>query len=103
MSRRRVVIEFAFPQDEQVVYEQNLISRVRDLGEDLFYEFSQNVQAIISLLEVDRAITQLSFTLSHTRHTGSVLRFVNQRLERHNLADIAQISTMALNDSENST
>ncbi len=69
MPRRRIVIEFEFPQDEQLVSEQSLVSRVRDLGEDLFREFSRNGQAILSLHDVDRAISQLSLTLSSNRHT----------------------------------
>jgi hypothetical protein len=106
MPHRRVVIEFEFPQDEQMVSEQDLVSRVRNLGEDLFREFSRNGQAILSLHEVDRAINRLSLTLSSNRHTGSVLRFINKQLTRHNLADIAHISSLephtALNERENS-
>jgi hypothetical protein len=106
MQRRRIVIEFEFPQDEQLVSEQSLVARVRDLGEDLFREFSQNGQAILSLYGVDRAINRLSLTLSSNRHTGSVLRFINKQLARHNLADIAHVSklepTAALNEQENS-
>jgi hypothetical protein len=106
MPHRRIVIEFHFPQDEQVASEQSLVSRVRNLGEDLFREFSRNGQAILSLHDVDRAIDRLSLTLSSNRHTGSVLRFVNKQLVRHHLADIAHISRLepatALNERENS-
>ena len=106
MPRRRIVIEFEFPQDERLVSEQSLVSRVRNFGEDLFREFSRNGQAILSLHDVDRAINRLSLTLSSNRHTGSALRFINKQLERHNLADIAHISkleaTGALKERENS-
>src|SRR5260221_5391634 len=96
MLRRRILMEFEFRQDEQLVSEQSLVSRVRDLGEDLFREFSRNGQAILSLHDVDRAISQLSLTLSSNRHTGSVLRFINKQLARHNLADIAHTSMLEL-------
>jgi hypothetical protein len=94
MPHRRIVVEFKFPQDEQLVSEQSLVGRVRDLGEDLFREFSRNGQATLSLHDVDRAINQLSLTLSSNRHTGSVLRFINKQLARHNLADIAHIARL---------
>ena len=106
MPHRRIVIEFEFPQDEQLVSDQSLVSRVRNLGEDLFREFSRNGQAILSLDDVDRAIDRLSIALSSNRHTGSVLRFINKQLVRHNLADIAHISRVepatALDEQENS-
>ena len=92
MPHRRIVIEFDLPQDEQLVSEQSLVARVRDLGEDLFREFSRNGEALLSLIDVDNAIDRLSITLSSNRHTGSVLRFINKQLARHNLADIAHIS-----------
>ena len=96
MPRRRIVIEFEFPQDEQLVSERSLVSRVRNLGEDLFREFSRNGQAILSLHDVDRAINRLSLTLSNNHYRGSVLRFINKQLARHNLADIAHISVLEL-------
>lgn len=61
-----------------MVSEQDLVSRVRNLGEDLFREFSRNGQAILSLHEVDRAINRLSLTLSSNRHTGSVIALYQQ-------------------------
>jgi len=92
VPHRQIVIEFQFPLDKQLVSDQSLVSRVRNLGEDLFREFSRNGQAILSLDHVDRAIDRLSITLSSNRHTGSVVRFINKQLVRHNLADIAHVS-----------
>jgi hypothetical protein len=102
MPNRRIVIDFVFPEDEQLVSEQSLVSRVRNFGEDLFREFSRSGEAILTLHDVDKATNQLSLTLSSNRHSGSVLRFVNKQLSRHNLADIARISkiepTAAMNE-----
>jgi hypothetical protein len=106
MPQRRIVIDFEFPQDEQLVSEQSLVSRIRNFGEDLFREFSKNGQAILSIHDVDSAINQLSLTLSSNHHTGSVARFINKQLIHHKLADIAQISrpkpTKTLSEKENS-
>ena len=92
MAQRRIVIDFDFPSDERQVSEQSLVSRVRAFGEDLFREFSRNEQAVLTLGEVDSAINQLSLTLSSNKHEGSVKRFINKQLVRHNLAGIAHIS-----------
>ena len=94
MPHRQIVIEFKFPLDKQMVSDQSLVARVRNLGEDLFREFSRNGQAILGLDDVDRAIDRLSITLSSNRHTGSVLRFINKQLARHNLANIAHVSKL---------
>jgi hypothetical protein len=92
MAQRRIVIDFDFPSGERQVSEQSLVSRVRAFGEDLFREFSRSGQAILTLGEVDRAINQLSLTLSSNKHAGSVMSFVNKQLVRHNLAGIAHVS-----------
>jgi hypothetical protein len=92
MAQRRIVIDFDLPSDERQVSEQSLVSRVRAFGEDLFREFSRNEQAVLTLGEVDSAINQLSLTLSSNKHEGSVKRFINKQLVRHNLAGIAHIS-----------
>ena len=93
MAHRRIVINFDFPADERRVMEDSLVSRVRAFGEDLFREFSHNEQAVLALNDVDSAINQLSLTVSSNKHTGSVMRFINKQLVRHNLANIARIST----------
>jgi hypothetical protein len=72
------------------------VSRVRAFGEDLFREFSRSEQAVLTLGEVDSAKNQLSLTLTSNKHAGSVVRFINKQLVRHNLADIAHISKLEL-------
>jgi hypothetical protein len=94
MAQRQIVIEFEFPHDERLIPEQSLVNRVRNLGEDLFREFSQNNHAIISIRDVDGAYNRLSLILSSNRHTGSVLRFINKQLVRHRLADIARVTKL---------
>ena len=92
MAHRRIIINFDFPSDERQVSEQSLVHRVRVFGEDLFREFSRNEQAILTLKDVDSAINCLSLTLPSNKHTGSVMRFINKQLIRHNLMDIARVS-----------
>ena len=94
MPNRQIVIDFDFPDDEQLASEQSLVHRIRCLGEDLFREFSQNGQAILSVHDVDRAVNQLSLRLSSNHHSGSVMRLINKQLARHHLADIAHISRL---------
>ena len=94
MPNRQIVIDFDFPDDEQLASEQSLVSRIRTLGEDLFREFSQNGQAILNIHDVDEAINRLSLTLSSNHHSGSVMRIISKQLTRHHLADIARISKL---------
>jgi len=49
---------------------------------------------MLSLHDVDSAKNLLSVTLSSNHHTGSVIRFINKQLLRHNLADIAHVSKL---------
>ena len=92
MPNRQIIIDFDFPEDEQLAADQSLVARIRALGEDLYREFSRNGQAIISIHEVDSATDRLSLTLSSNHHTGDVMRFIKKQLTRHHLGDIAHIS-----------
>ena len=92
MAHRQIHIDFQYPQDQRLVSEQSLVARVRALGEDLFREFSPNGKANLCIDEVDKAIDRLSLSVTSTRHIGEVIRFINNKLVRHKLADVARVS-----------
>ena len=86
------MIDFNIPDDPQLVSDRSLIHRILNLWEDIDRELTRNGQAISQGPHVDPVRPTLSFTLSSNRDTGSVLAFIEKKLVRHKLAEIASIS-----------
>ena len=90
--QRKIVIDFNIPDDPQRVSDQGLIHRMLILWEDIDRELTRNGQAISQGPQIDTVRPSISFTLSSNRDTGSVLAFIEKKLVRHKLAEIACIS-----------
>ena len=87
MKGRSITIIFDIANDSY----GDLISRIRNLGEELYREFEETQQASMSIDEVDRAVDRLSLHVITSRHLGDVMALVKKTLERHNLADRATV------------
>jgi hypothetical protein len=82
---RTISIVFRDPDDPQ------LISRIRNLGEDLYRAFGKNGQATMDIEEIDRATDTLRVSLAASRHLGTVMKFINSALRHHHLDNVAEV------------
>jgi len=86
---RRILIEFDARPGEN---SSSLTHRVRNLGEDLFREFSDTGWATMSLAEVDAATDKLQLTVHRKSDLGSAMRVVKTLLKKHHFDGYSKVS-----------
>lgn len=84
---KKIIINFSGVRDDDI----DLISKIRNFGEDLMFELSRSGEARVSIDEVDAATDRISFKVA-PRFLGSVTRLVKKLLQKHYLDEIADIS-----------
>jgi hypothetical protein len=84
---RDIVIDFTLGADQL-----SDISRIRDVGEELYRQCGDDHWASISLSEIDRATDQLRVLVRSARRLRRIEQMIKRLLERHRLDEIARLS-----------